>query len=166
MEDWLENDLPSAAFDVVLSIESSEHMQDKERFFAQAHRVLRPGGQMVVCAWLSTENPTVFQRRQLLEPICCEGRLAGMGTEADYRKWFSDAALVLHSFEDLSAQVKRTWTICLRRLLLKLARRPSYLRFLFNSRAKNKIFGATMIRIWLAYALRVMRYGVFSACKE
>ncbi len=164
--DWLKNELPSAAFDVVLSIESSEHMRDKEKFCAQAHRVLRPGGQLVVCAWLSSESPTLLQRRHLLEPICCEGRLAGMGTESDYRRWFSDAALRLLSFEDLSAQVRRTWTICLWRLLLKLASRPAYLRFMLNSRAKNKIFGATMIRIWLAYTLRVMRYGVFTARKE
>jgi tocopherol O-methyltransferase len=141
-------------------------MLDKENFFAQAHRVLRPGGQIVVCAWLSKENPPLLQRRHLLEPICCEGRLAGMGTESDYRRWFSDAALGLQSFGDLSAQVRRTWTICLCRLLLKLARRPAYLRFLLNSRAKNKIFAATMIRIWLAYTLRVMRYGVFTGCKK
>jgi tocopherol O-methyltransferase len=163
--DWLKNDLPSATFDAVLSIESSEHMMDKEKFFSQAHRVLRPGGRMVVCAWLSAEKPTALQRRHLLEPICCEGHLAGMGTESDYRKWFSGAALVLQSFEDLSAQVRRTWTICLWRLLLKLVRRPPYLRFLL-SRARNKVFGATMIRIWVAYSLRVMRYGVFTAQKE
>jgi len=41
-----------------------------------------------------------------------------MGTESDYRKWFSNAGFVLESFEDVSAQVRKTWTICVRRLLL------------------------------------------------
>jgi tocopherol O-methyltransferase len=164
--DWLKNDLPSGAFDAVLSIESSEHMQDKEMFFAQAHRVLRSEGRIVVCAWLSAESPTALQRRHLLEPICREGRIPGMGAESDYRKWFSDARLVLESFEDVSAQVRKTWTICVRRLLLNLLRQPGYLRFLFNTRARNRVFAITISRIWLAHAFRIMRYGIFTARKE
>jgi tocopherol O-methyltransferase len=104
--DWLSNDLPSGVFDAVLSIESSEHMQDKEIFFAQAHRVLKTGGRMVVCAWLSAANPTAPQRRHI-QPICREGRIPGMGTEIDYRKWFSEAGLVLESCEDVSARYER-----------------------------------------------------------
>ncbi|MGA7213555.1 MAG: class I SAM-dependent methyltransferase [Terrimicrobiaceae bacterium] len=163
--DWLENDFPSEVFDAVLSIESSEHMQDKELFFAQAHRVLRPGGRLVICAWLSAECPTALQRRLLLEPICREGRMPGMGTEWDYRNWFADAGFVLESFENVSAHVRKTWTICVWRLLVNLLRQPGYLRFLFNGRAANRIFMVTISRIWLAYALGVMRYGVFTARK-
>ena len=114
----------AGVFDAVLSIESSEHMQDKEMFFAQAYRVLRAGGRTVICAWLSSESPTALQRRHLLEPICREGRIPGMGAESEYRKWLSDAGLVLESFEDVSARVRKTWTICVRRLLLNLLRQP------------------------------------------
>ena len=35
-----------------------------------------------------------------------------MGTESDYRKWFSDAGFTLESFEDVSARVRKTWRIC------------------------------------------------------
>ncbi len=164
--DWLKNDLPSGKFDAVLSIESSEHMQDKEMFFAQAHRVLRAGGCMVVCAWLSAENPTILQRRHLLEPICQEGRLPGMGTESDYRRWFAESGFVLESFEDISSRVWKTWRICGRRLLSKLVRQPKYLRFLLKSGSSNRIFAVTVGRIRLAYALGVMRYGIFGARKE
>ena len=89
-----------------------------------------------------------------------------MGTESDYRKWFSNAGLVLESFEDVSAQVRKTWTICVRRLLLHLLRQPGYLRFLFNSRAHNRIFAVTISRIWLAYTFGIMRYGIFTARRE
>ena len=44
--DWQRNELPSDAFDAAIAIESSEHMADKAGFFAQAHRVLRPGGRL------------------------------------------------------------------------------------------------------------------------
>jgi tocopherol O-methyltransferase len=53
-----------------------------------------------------------------------------------------------------------------RRLLLNLLRQPGYLRFLFNTRVHNRIFAVTIVRIWLAYALGIMRYGIFTARKE
>ncbi len=89
-----------------------------------------------------------------------------MGAESEYRKWLSDAGLVLESFEDASARVRKTWTICVRRLLLNLLRQPAYLRFLLNSRAHNRVFAITLSRIWIAYAFGIMRYGIFTARKE
>ncbi len=163
--DWASNELPSGVFDAVISIESSEHMQDKPAFFCQAHRVLKTGGRMVVCAWLASENATSARRQHLLEPICREGRLPGMGTEADYRKWFDDAGFAVATFEDLSARVRKTWSVCLARLLQSLLRRPDYLRFLFASSSRNRVFLVTVARIRLAYALGAMRYGIFTASK-
>ena len=163
--DWANNELPSGIFDAVISIESSEHMQDKAPFFSQAHRVLKAGGRMVVCAWLAAESPTRAQRQYLLEPICREGRVPGMGTESDYRKWFSDAGFTLEGFEDVSARVRKTWRICVSRLLPSIVRQPDYLRFLFDAGARNRIFLVTIARIWLAYALGAMRYGIFTARK-
>jgi tocopherol O-methyltransferase len=164
--DWASNALPSGTFDTVISIESSEHMQDKPTFFDQAQRVLKNGGPMVVCAWLAAEDSTNSHRRHLLEPICREGRLPGMGTENDYRKWFSNANLEVESFEDVSAQVRKTWSICLVRILRSVFQRPEFTRFLFSAAARNRVFLLTIIRIWLAYILGAMRYGIFKARKR
>ncbi|HEY5954631.1 MAG TPA: class I SAM-dependent methyltransferase [Terrimicrobiaceae bacterium] len=164
--DWANNELPSGVFDAVISIESSEHMQEKPVFFAQAHRVLKADGRMVVCAWLAAENPTSAHRRHLLEPICREGRLPGMGSETDYRRWLADAQFRLENFEDVSVHVRRTWSICLGRLLTSLFCRPGYVRFLISARARNRVFLLTVARMWLAYALGAMRYGIFTASKR
>ena len=83
-QDWLANDLPDAQFDRAYAIESSEHMEDKQRFFAEAFRTLAPGGRLAICAWLARPDPRPWEVRWLLEPICREGRLPGMGDEADY----------------------------------------------------------------------------------
>lgn len=163
--DWLGNDLnlPEAAFDAAISIESSEHMTDKTAFFAEAHRVLKPGGRMVVCAWLAREHANRAETRFLLEPICREGRLPGMGTESDYRGFFEMAGFRVESFEDISRQVKKTWPICVARFLRELCRQPRYARFLFNRHKRNRVFALTIFRICLAYATGTMRYGVFTA---
>lgn len=164
--DWTSNQLPSASFDTVISIESSEHMLDKPAFFAQAYRVLKPGGRMVVCAWLAAENPTSATRRHLLEPICREGRLPSMGSESDYYEWFAGAQFNLKRFEDMSLRVRKTWSICIGRLFPSIFCRPGYLRFLLSARARNRTFSLTVARIWLAYALGAMRYGIFTAEKS
>ena len=60
--------------------------------------------------------------------------------------------------EDLSDQVNRTWWICIRRALGRLATRPRYLRFLMDGHARNRVFAVTLLRIMIAYRTRSMRY--------
>jgi tocopherol O-methyltransferase len=166
LQDWLDNDLPAASQDVVLSIESSEHMPDKPAFFAQVARVLRAGGRAVVCAWLAPEKPAPWQVRWLLEPICREGRLPSMGSESDYRRLFAGAGMRVEGFRDVSDQVKKTWPLCVARFVKGLATRPSYRRFLLRSSNQDREFALTLLRLWAAYETGSMRYGIFTAVKE
>ena len=163
VEDWLHNARPDRAYDAVLFIESTEHMADKQRVFDEAARVLKPGGRMVVCAWLCNDQVKPWERRHLVEPVCREGRLSGMGTETEYRSWISAAGFELEDAEDVSAKVARTWPECAWGFLKRLAVRPSYWRFILDPRQNNRVFALTMLRIWAAYARGAMRYVIFTA---
>lgn len=158
--DWLDNGLPDASFDRVYAIESSEHMGDKERFFAEAARVLRPGGRLVVCAWL--EGPAVrpWEVRHLLEPICREGRLPSMGSRADYAELAARAGLVLDGYEDISRQVRRTWGICLRRLVGRLVTDREVRRLVASPMVRSRDFLLSLPRLVVALRTGAMRYGV------
>ena len=116
LQDWLYNSFPAEHFDRAYAVESSEHMTDKQRFFDEAFRTLRPNGLFAVCAWLSCDEPQPREIRYLLEPICREGRLPGMGNEADYRRFAEQAGFRVVQVDDLSARVSRTWWICIRRV--------------------------------------------------
>jgi tocopherol O-methyltransferase len=164
-QDWLENPFEDGIFDCVISIESSEHMPDKQRFFDEAYRTLRTGGKLGIYAWLARSGVSGWENRYLLEPICREGRLPGMGTADEYREWATRAGFVVDSLEDLSTQVRRTWLICAGRLLKQLLTRSDYWRYLLNARAKNRVFAFSLIRIWIAYWTGSMQYGLLVAHK-
>jgi tocopherol O-methyltransferase len=159
--DWLDNDMPDESFDAAYAIESTEHMLDKERAFSEAFRVLRPGGRFAICAWIAAENPKPWEVRHLLEPICREGRLPGMGTESDYRELLTAAGFEVEAVTDITREVRGTWGICLRRTIRRIFTDPVGRAFLLSEASRNRVFLLTMARIWLAYRTGAMRYLVF-----
>jgi tocopherol O-methyltransferase len=158
VRDWLANGLPDDCFDRAYAIESSEHMPDKQCFFDEAFRTLRPGGVFGIYAWLAKTQPRAWEVRHLLEPICREGRLPSMGDEADYRAMAEAAGFRVELVWDISDQVRRTWWICLRRVIGKVATEARYRRFLMQRSAENRVFAVTLVRLLAAYRTRSMRY--------
>jgi phosphoethanolamine N-methyltransferase len=49
--------LPNAAVDVVFGKDAWIHIEDKAAFFAEVHRVLRPGGWLAASDWLRSDKP-------------------------------------------------------------------------------------------------------------
>ena len=165
VRDWLDNGLAAGAFDVALAIESTTHMPDRPRVFAEVARVLRPGGRLVACVWCTSERPKRWEVRHLLEPICREGRLHGMGSFSENRAWMEGAGLVVKSVEDLSRRVRPTWSRVAVRVVRGLALDPAYRSYLFDRSRRERIFALTVARLWLGYRTGALRYGLFEATR-
>lgn len=165
LADALENGLGAASFDSVIAIESSEHMPDKRQFFAEALRLLRPRGRLVIAAWLTRERPHAVERKLLLEPICVEGRLPSLASATEYQEMLSDAGFREIDRADLTTRVQKTWSLCAARFIRKSITDPAFRRRWRDPALSNRIFAKAIFRIWLAYKLGSMRYGIFSATK-
>jgi len=163
--DWLTTDFPQN-FRAAIAIESSEHMPDRDEFFRRAYRALEAGGRFVVCAWLSREAPSSFEIVWLLRPICHEGRLPLLPTLNELIASAKAAGFELVNARDCTRAVHRTWGIILRRMIARLLTDGRSRAFLLDQRRRNRIFALTVVRLWLAYWVGSMRYGILTLQRE
>jgi len=165
LESWLETHLPDACCDVVVAIESFSHMADRERAFAQARRVLRPRGRLVVLDWLAAPAPRGLARRHLLTPICREGHLSGLDTLARSAERARRAGLEVRRTEDLTRRVRGTWPRALARVARRALVDPGLRRALRDPDQIDRGFPRTMARLALASWTGDFRYGLLSATR-
>lgn len=151
-------DFDDASFDVVWSVECTEHFFDKPAFFRKAARWLKPGGHLAICAWLAGDHPLDDGAARQVYDVC-EGFLCpSLGTRDDYLGWIGDAGLVVERDFDWTSRVTRTWELCEQRV------RRSGVRWLARLVDRNTAtfldrFG-TILR---AYQTGAMKYGCFIA---
>jgi tocopherol O-methyltransferase len=163
--DWFTTDFPQD-FRVAIAIESSEHMPDRDEFFRRACNVLEPGGRFVVCAWLSRESPSPPEIAWLLRPICNEGRLPHLPTLNELIASAKATGFELAKAQDCTRAVRRTWAIVFRRMIARLLSDSRYRAFLLDRRHRHRIFALTVARLWLAYRLGAMRYGIVTFLRK
>lgn len=148
-----------ATFDVLWSIECTEHLFDKAAFFRRAAAWIKPGGAVAVCAWLAGEQLDEPQRQQVVD--VCEGFFCpSLGTFGDYQQWFREAGLVVERADDWTQRVDRTWEIC-RDRVNRLAIRPMA-KILDRGQL---VFLDRFQTILDAYRSGAMQYGCFVARK-
>lgn len=165
LEDWQQTALSSGLFDRVLAIESLEHMQDQERALQQIARVLKPGGRLVICAWMHGPSPSFRERRWLVDPVCRSGCVPAFTETATLGRRLTDAGFHILENVDLSREAAPTWLRLGMHLLKRLLRRPSLIRQLWPVRRKGFAFGLAALRLWFGYHRGTFCYAMYIAEK-
>lgn len=149
---------PEARFDVIWSIECTEHLYDKARFFRRAAQWLKPGGRVAICAWLAGDPLRDSNQEQLVQQVCEGFFCPSLGTMEDYRQWFTAAGLQVDRTYDWTARVTRTWEICRSRV------RRSGVRWLARAIDRDSVlFLDRFDTILEAYRTGAMQYGCLIA---
>jgi len=146
--------------DAVWSIECTEHLFDKPRFFRRAASWLKPGGRFALCAWLAGESPMSDEKQSQALRVC-EGMFCpSLGSQSDYVRWFEDAGLQVTQSGIWTKHVEQTWEICKKRV------DRSGVRFLARILGQNHtLFLNHFDAILNAYRSGAMEYGYFVAEK-
>ena len=104
------------SFDVIWSVECTEHLFDKPQFFRRASSWLRPGGRLVITVWFEGDEATSPEQRQMVEEVCTRFVCPSLATRQDYARWIESSGLHVTQNVDWTARVLKTWEICKRRV--------------------------------------------------
>lgn len=151
-------EFPAESFDVVWSVECTEHLFDKPAFFAKAAQWLRPGGRMVICAWLAGDDPLSETQRRRVYDVCEAFLCPSLGTARDYQGWMESAGLTFKAYDDWTDRIVETWEICRRRVERSGVRRLSAVL-----NRNMTLFLDRFTTILDAYRTGAMRYGCLTA---
>ncbi|MDF1858595.1 MAG: methyltransferase domain-containing protein [Verrucomicrobiales bacterium] len=163
--DWMENKLADESCDAVLSIECFSHIPDKAAFLGEVARVLKPGGRLAFSDWAAASTTRPWQRRFLLEPICREGRLAGLADRNEWRTMLEGAGLEITCLREIGREVRKTWRIITWRIFRKTVSDPRYRKFLFENLKSDRIFALTILRLLAGYQTGCLEYVLAGAKK-
>src|SRR5262249_8791471 len=143
---------PAAGFDLVWTMESSEHFADKPKFLYDVAHTLRSGGKLLVTAWTGSMDD-VHVRKVAHAFLCPE-----LWTAARYRGGMEDSGLAVQHCEDVTSQVLRTWEICQER-----ARSSRAVVKLLPAAAR--VFVEGIDTILKAYESGALKYTILTAQK-
>lgn len=96
---------PNESFDVVLFFESPCHFPDRNRFFREVARVLRPSGRLAGEDWLASEGRPSRTIEEYIHPICNTWATPTLGTVSEYVSGMAAAGLSVQEAVDLRQEM-------------------------------------------------------------
>jgi len=97
-------------FDVLWSMESISHYQDRAKFFDSTSKFLKPGGIFALTDWFKRSNLTAAEQKKYIAPID-EGMFVRLATMDTYVDWLQAAGLDIVCQEDISKPCARSWDL-------------------------------------------------------
>jgi len=99
-------------FDVLWSVESISHYQNRQGFFVSADKLLKPGGSFAITDWFKKENLSRAETRKFIEPIE-EGMFVELRVMDNYEEFLKSNGLQIVRREVLNRNCAKTWDLCL-----------------------------------------------------
>jgi tocopherol O-methyltransferase len=147
-------------FDAVWSVEALSHLSNKTLCFRSVVRLLDYGGKLVIADWFKSSVATAAQERKFLEPIERAMLVPKLETPCAYVNYMSQAGFNVIFFEDLSANVSKTWD-----LAIDLVRKPALWKFAATRGKDFMAFLDGFDAMKAGYKSKALVYGALIAQK-
>lgn len=105
-QDYLHTEFPDGTFDIIWAQESVCHAPDKQEFLEAAHRLLKPGGQLVVAEYLRLGRPYVDRDEALLHSWLDGWAIPDLESGTEFINWSRAVGFQDVHLADITAQVR------------------------------------------------------------
>jgi tocopherol O-methyltransferase len=107
--DALDNGYPDSSFDAVWALESLMHIPDRPAFFAEAMRVLRPGGVLAIGTWSVRDGELSAEEHKVVDQILRHQVMPSFSSLEEHERLAVVAGFTGVAFADWSANVANSW---------------------------------------------------------
>jgi cyclopropane fatty-acyl-phospholipid synthase-like methyltransferase len=103
--DFCATGLASASCDVVWALESACYAEDKPAFLAEARRLLKPGGRLIVADGFLTRDDLDCDEQRIVTPWQRGWAIPGVASVDRYRRWLCETGFRDVDFRDITRHV-------------------------------------------------------------
>ena len=163
--DALSTGFPDASFDVLWAVESLMHIADRDAFFAEMMRLLRPGGRLAIATWSQRDGELNAEEQDLVDQILKHQVMPSFSSLEEHERMAAAAGFTEVASVDWSRAVANSWDP-----EFALIKKPEHGRATMVSLARER--GADVLGFFYAGPLMkkgfdtgVITYGAVRAVK-
>jgi tocopherol O-methyltransferase len=147
-------------FDAVWISEALSHFPHKDVFFAEAVKMLKPGGKLVLADWFRADHISEALVESVVKPIEIGMLLPKLDTMSTYISLLTAAGLRLVWLEDVSKETAQTWDISISAIM-----NPSMWSLAWTLGSDTIQFVKTFQNMKEGFSSGAFRYGLLVAEK-
>lgn len=107
--DFFEAGYPDASFDAVWAVESLMHIADREAFFAEVLRVLKPGGIVAIATWSVRDGELDAAETRVVDQILRHQVMPSFSSLEEHERLAAAAGFTDIAIVDWSGNVANSW---------------------------------------------------------